>query len=146
VAPYCLSSDANICARDANNSDNTGNPIVNGHFVIGQATQSDFAPNGNSFTFNGHTYHTGLLHWANHPGLCYGMVSLTTFKMVTQACNGGTGIIWGHGSSNGHDVFINRFATQSANVLAVMASDDVDNDQMFVGNWFVSGIYKRWGQ
>jgi hypothetical protein len=139
--PLCKTSDALLCARDTNNSDSAGSVMFSGNQTPGPAEDTKFVGNGNTFTFRTHTYNTGLLHLTGHPGLCY---SGDLGAVTTASCTNGTATVWGHGTSGGHDVWINRAETQRLDDLRVLASTNTFGVSLSTVSWFNTSFYKRW--
>jgi hypothetical protein len=141
--PMCETSFPNNCARDTNNSGSTGSVMFEGGNTPGPAENTKFVRNGGTFSHNGHAYPTGTLVLTGHSGLCYGSPGS---DVKTASCSTGAGTIWGHGSSNGHDVWINRLWTQQAGDggLRVLGAFGTFGDPLEVVPWSNPSFLKRW--
>jgi hypothetical protein len=139
--PMCLSSAPNWCAHFT-----TGGYIYDGAAGGGPGPDWNvkFNRNGNTFTWLGHTYNVGTLAMPGHSPACFGL-SISVVRLAN--CSTGYGTIWGHGSSNGHDVWINRAATQADNSLRVLVSTagcQCGFGPLSEGDWFDSALYRKW--
>src|SRR5580765_5523672 len=132
--PMCTVSGNQLCVKvDA------GNQLDMAAQNAGPAENIKFNPNGNDFVWNGHHYHVGTL---NMPGQSPACIGTNGINLNRQNCSTGSGIIWGHGSSNGHDVWINRAWTQGQNSLQVLGTLNITGDSALMVDWFDTSYYK----
>lgn len=107
-------------------------------------TPVKFNANGNTFSWGGVTYRVGTLNQPSQSPACLGVNGINNVN--SQNCSTGSGVIWGHGLSNGHDVWINRLKTQNNGVLTVLAGSASLGAPAFTATWPpASGVYERWG-
>lgn len=142
--PMCATSSPNKCAWDQ--SPGNGDYIYDHVQAAGARENMKFNANGNNFTWNGHTYHVGTLNMPGESPACLGTPS--AFKIIQLAnCSTGQGTIWGHGTSNGHDVWVNRYWTQITNSLKVLASTQgcfCGDGPLAADDWYDPALYRRW--
>jgi hypothetical protein len=146
ATPMCLTSSPNYCAHwhDAQNF------IWDGAAGGGPGPDWNikFNRNGNTFTWNGHTYNVGTLNMPGHSPACLGVNNGAGYPTIQlQNCSTGYGIIWGHGTSGGHDVWINRKDTQVISSLRVLISTAgcfCGFGPLASGDWYNSALYRKW--
>jgi hypothetical protein len=133
----CESSSPSLGIVDNSGTEFTGNNCADGIPI-------KFNANGNTFTWGGVTYRVGTLNEPSQSPACLGF---NGFNNVTrQNCSTGQGIIWGHGLSNGHDVWINRKKTQDNGHITVLAGSGGPNSVIFVATYPpANGVFERWG-
>lgn len=117
-APDCLAS-GSTCLRDANDSNSTGNPIVEGSNINGTAENLTWDASTQTLQFNG------------HPTLCVGLDSGDS-DAVTQACNGGHGIIWIRSVKNGAFRYLSNAATQHFGTTELLTAVNMNGFQIGV--------------